>query len=101
MRAAVELILGPGFFYLPAWVAGSTRATPRLVTTRPNSLTQVGRTMSTTNDGLDASTDMRVVPLNRNALLLIVAAAVGPMLLFVLSTIPLTDILEDLMEFMV
>ena len=45
--------------------------------------------------------EMKVVPLDRQALLLLVAAAVGPMLPFFVSTLPLTNILEDLMEFMV
>jgi len=44
---------------------------------------------------------MQVVPLDRTALLVLVAAAVGPMLPFLASTIPLTDILKDLAEFMV
>jgi hypothetical protein len=44
---------------------------------------------------------MQVVPLDRQALLVLFAAAVIPMLPFLVSTIPLTDILEDLAEFMV
>ena len=44
---------------------------------------------------------MQVVPLDRQALLVLVAAAVAPMLPFFASTIPLTEILKDLAEFMV
>jgi len=44
---------------------------------------------------------MQVVPLNRQALLLLVAAALGPMLPFFVSMIRLTEILEELAEFMV
>ena len=44
---------------------------------------------------------MQVVPLDRTALLVLVAAALGPMLPFLASTIPLTDILVDLAGFMV
>jgi hypothetical protein len=44
---------------------------------------------------------MQVVPLDRQALLVLIAAAVAPMLPFFASTIPLTEIIEDLAEFMV
>jgi hypothetical protein len=51
--------------------------------------------------GFEHVQEMKVVPVDRQALLVLVAAAVAPMLPFFVSTIPLTDILEDLMEFMV
>jgi hypothetical protein len=44
---------------------------------------------------------MWAVPLDRRALLVMVVAAMAPMLPFLASTIPLTDILEDLAKFMV
>ncbi len=44
---------------------------------------------------------MRAVPLDRRALLVLVVAAVAPMLPFFASTVPLTAILEDLAGFMV
>jgi hypothetical protein len=51
--------------------------------------------------GFEHVQEMQVVPIDRQAVLVLVAAAVGPMLPFFVSTIPLTDILGDLMEFMV
>jgi hypothetical protein len=44
---------------------------------------------------------MRVVPLDEQALIVLTAAALVPMLPFLGSTIPLTDILQKLVEFMV
>ena len=51
--------------------------------------------------GFEHVQEMKVMPLDRQALLVLVAAAVGPMLPLFAATIPLSDILEDLMEFMV
>jgi hypothetical protein len=45
--------------------------------------------------------EMKVMPFDRQALLVLVAAAVGPMLPFFASAIPLTEILKELAEFMV
>jgi hypothetical protein len=44
---------------------------------------------------------MRVIPLDNQAVLLLILAALVPLLPFVASTIPLTDILKDLGVFMV
>jgi len=44
---------------------------------------------------------MQVVPFDHQAVLLLIAAALGPMLPFLVSTIPLTEILTELAEFMV
>jgi hypothetical protein len=44
---------------------------------------------------------MKVMPFDRQALLLLLAAALGPMLPFFASAIPLTEILKELAEFMV
>ena len=45
--------------------------------------------------------EMNVIPIDRQSLLLLAAAAVGPMLPFFASAIPVSDILHDLIEFMV
>jgi hypothetical protein len=45
--------------------------------------------------------EMKVMPFDRQALLVLVPAAVGPMLPFFASAIPLTEILMELAEFMV
>ena len=44
---------------------------------------------------------MRIVPLNHQAVIVLFLAALVPMLPFVASSIPLTDILKDLGVFMV
>jgi hypothetical protein len=45
--------------------------------------------------------EMRVIPLDRQAILVLLAAAVVPLVPFVATTIPVTDILRDLGVFMV
>ncbi len=50
---------------------------------------------------VDAKNRWSGVPLDRQALLVLVAAAVSPMLPFFASSIWLSDILGDLMAFMV